>query len=279
MADDEVHYPLSRLPALLGLSRTAVAALVAAGFVTPSRGPRGQLRFGFQDVVLLRTAHRLRAAGIAPRRIVRALARLRERLPEHLPLSGLRIAAVGDAVAVWEGRAPLHAESGQWLIDFEAAAAPGGVARLVASSAQDAEPTAVEDAAADCFERGCALEATDRAGAEAAYRRAVALDPAHADAWLNLGCLLCEDGRGSEAALLLAEALAHLPQNALLHFNHAIALEDAGRGAEALAAYERSLALAPDLADAHFNLARLYEAQGQRHRAIRHYNSYRRLQP
>ena len=277
MPDADVHYPLSRLPALLGLSRTAVSALVAAGFVTPSRGPRGQLRFGFQDVVLLRTAHRLRAAGIAPRRIVRALARLRERLPEHLPLSGLRIAAVGDAVAVWEGHAPLHVESGQWLIDFEAEPASSGVARLVGASARDAVGSDETDAT-DCFERGCALESSDRVAAEAAYREAIALAPTHADAWLNLGCLLCEDGRSAAAATLLKTALAHLPHEPLLHFNHAIALEDAGRDAEALAAYERCLALAPELADAHFNLARLYEAQGQRHRAIRHYNSYRRLQ-
>lgn len=59
----------------LGLSRGVVAGLVAAGFVSPTRGPRNEYRFSFQDVVLLRTAHALRAANIPPRRIVRSLQR------------------------------------------------------------------------------------------------------------------------------------------------------------------------------------------------------------
>lgn len=273
MAVDEANYALSKLPALLGLSRAAITALVKAGFVKPERGPRREYRFSFQDVVLLRTAHGLQAAGVPPRRIARALKRLRERLPEHLPLTGLRIGTVGDQVAVWEGNAPLHAESGQWLIDFEVATAPGGVARLAIASEHHAS-----DDAADWFARGCALEAQDAAAAEAAYREAIALAPDDTDAWLNLGCMLCEAGRCAEAAELLQRALAQHPGEALLHFNLAIALEDLGRDAAALAAYERCLELAPDLADAHYNAARLHEAAGRPARALRHYNAYRRLQ-
>jgi len=51
---------------LLGLSAATVSRLVAAGFVTPGRGPRNEYEFSFQDVVLLRTAHRLQAAKIPP---------------------------------------------------------------------------------------------------------------------------------------------------------------------------------------------------------------------
>ena len=58
---------------MLGLSRGVVAGLIAAGFVTPSRGPRNEYRFTFQDLVLLRTALALQAARIPPRRILRSL--------------------------------------------------------------------------------------------------------------------------------------------------------------------------------------------------------------
>ena len=57
----------------------------------------------------------------------------------------------------------------------------------------------------------------------------LALDPDHADAYLNLGALLCEAGRCEEAVALYDEALRRKPGEALLHFNRAVALEDQGR--------------------------------------------------
>src|SRR5512138_1782818 len=112
---------------MLGLSATTVSRLVDAGFVTPSRGPRNEFQFSFQDVVLLRTAHRLQSAKIPPRKIVKALASLRAQLPEQLPLSGLRISAVGNDVAVHEGGVRWEAETKQLLLDFEVTPAGGTV--------------------------------------------------------------------------------------------------------------------------------------------------------
>src|SRR5438876_3338576 len=96
-------YTLSGIESMLGLSRAVITGLVAAGFVTPSRGKRREYRFSFQDVVLLRTAYSLQAAQIPPRRILRSLQRLKATLPSELPLTGLRIAAVGNDIAVREG--------------------------------------------------------------------------------------------------------------------------------------------------------------------------------
>src|SRR6185436_9150244 len=110
-------YTLSGIQSMLGLSRAVITGLVAAGFVTPTRGERREYRFSFQDVVLLRTAHRLQAAHIPARKILRSLQRLKATLPEELPLSGLRITAVGSEIAVREGATQWHAESGQLLMD------------------------------------------------------------------------------------------------------------------------------------------------------------------
>ncbi len=283
IADDAAaSYTVRSLQTLLGLPRSVINALVSAGFVTPGRGPRRELRFTFQDVVLMRTAYGLQAASIPARKIVRALERLRERLPETLPLTGLRIAAVGNEVAVWERDAPLQAESGQWLIDFEVRTAPGAraVTRLAGATQTHAgqENEHDDEPPPDWFEHACALESNDPAGAEAAYRQAIAAAPERADAWLNLGCLLCEASRCEEAVEVLRQGLVHVPREALLHFNLGVALEDLHRDDEALATYEACLKLAPGLADAHYNAARLYEAAGRQSRAIRHYNEYRRLQ-
>ncbi|HEY2927842.1 MerR family transcriptional regulator, partial [Piscinibacter sp.] len=123
-------YTLSGIQSMLGLSRAVITGLVAAGFVTPSRGKRREYRFSFQDVVLLRTAYSLQAAQIPPRRILRSLKRLKATLPSELPLTGLRIAAVGNDIAVREGGMQWDAESGQLLIDFEVKPVQGSVSFL-----------------------------------------------------------------------------------------------------------------------------------------------------
>jgi tetratricopeptide (TPR) repeat protein len=286
-------YTIRSIQEMLGLSRGVIGGLIASGFVVPSRGPKNEYRFTFQDVVLLRTAVELQAAQISPRKILAALRKLRATLPAELPLTGLRITAVGNDVTVRDGRSQWHADSGQLVMDFELAPAKGTVAFLQRVMPVEATPRPIDadatgrarpyaaplrDDAAAVFSRGEALEASDRRGAEAAYRQVLVLGPDHADAYLNLGALLCEGRRCDEAVTLYDEALRRHPDEALLHFNRAIALEDQGRPAEALASYHASLRLAPDLADAHYNAARLHEQLGDAKQAVRHFSAYRRLQ-
>jgi tetratricopeptide (TPR) repeat protein len=270
-------YTLSSLQSMLGLSRAVITGLIDAGFVSPTRGKRREYRFSFQDVVLLRTAHALQAAHIPPRRIVRSLQRLKSTLPDELPLSGLRISAVGSEVAVRSGDQHWEAESGQLLIDFEVKATPGSVS-LLQSTQPAAAIVEIEDDARAWFDRGVALEAADPAAAEQAYREAIRRAPADVDPALNLGVLLGNAGRAAQAVRVYEDAIAHAPDEALLHFNLGVALEDLGRPGHALDAYATSLRLDPTLADAHFNTARLHEQLGHAAKAIRHYSEYRRLQ-
>jgi tetratricopeptide (TPR) repeat protein len=80
-----------------------------------------------------------------------------------------------------------------------------------------------------------------------------------------------------EAADLYEHALQLGAVDALIHFNHAIALEDQRDTRGAVESYRRALALDPDLADAHYNIARLLEKQGDPQGALRHFSAYRRL--
>lgn len=268
-------YSLRDIQSMLGISKAVIGGLIDAGFVTPSRGPRREYRFTFQDVVLLRTAFSLQSARIAPRKIVSALKRLRSTLPAELPLTGLRISAVGSEVAVREGGTQWRADSGQLLMDFEVRpAAQDGTAAVSFLSREAATPRP----ARDWFDDGVALEGQgDLAGAERAYRRALEADPAYVDPALNLGVMLCDAGRCKDAIELNLQALRHHPDEPLLHFNLAVALEDARRFDEALASYEHCIKLHPGFADAHFNAARLHEQLGHATKAIRHYSEYRRL--
>jgi tetratricopeptide (TPR) repeat protein len=268
----ETPFTLKRVQEMLGLSRTTVTGLIDAGFVSPVRGQRNEHRFSFQDLMLLRTAYALQQASIPPRKILRSLAKLKADLPAELPLTGLRITAVGADVAVRDRTGQWHADSGQLLMDFEVAEVGGSVSFI--QSPVVAPPLAQ----VDWFRQGEALEATDRAAAEQAYRRAIELEPSRAAPYLNLGAVLCEDSRCDEAVELYAAATKVVGHDPLIHFNYAIALEDQQRPREALAAYSQAIALDANFADAHYNSGVLLETLGEARGALRHFNAYRRLQ-
>ena len=279
-------YSVRDLQSMLGISRAVIGNLIASGFVAPSRGRRNEYRFTFQDVVLLRTAYSLREAKIPARKILHSLRRLRAALPDEVPLTGLRISAVGNEVAVHEGNARRHVDSGQLLFDFDVQATPGSVSVLERGerqpkherpAARHVVPVATPTAA-DWFEHAVRIEASDKAGAEASYRRAIELSPDHVDAYLNLGVLLCDSDRSADAIALYRRAIEHCPDEALLHFNAGVAFEDQNEPALALQRYEACLRLTPKFADAHYNAARLHELLGHSSQAIRHYSEYRRLQ-
>ncbi len=189
-----------------------------------------------------------------------------------MPLSGLSICAVGDRVVVREGGSRWQADSGQYLLAFDRD--PDNGALSVMEPAQ-AAPATTE--AAECFERGVALEQEDAEAALEAYGQAVAADPAHLDARINLGRLLHEDGRFAKAEHVYREAIKVCGEDGLLLFNFGVLLDDMDRKPEAIEAYETALRHDPRLADGHYNLALLCEELGRPRQAIRHMSQYRRL--
>ena len=262
-------YGAREVAKMLGLSVGQVRAYVRAGFLEPSRGPRGELRFSFQDLVLLRTAQGLVSARIAPRRVRSALRRLRQSLPEGRPLRGVHIRAEGDRIVVGDGRAEWSPESGQVLFDFGAQELARKVAPL--------QLRARGGDAADWYERGCDLEETAPDEARDAYRRALELDPELADAWVNLGRLLHEAGDPRSAAEHYRRAIELMPDSVIALFNLGVALTDLQMPDEAILAYRTALAADPGCADAHYNLAHLYERCGDPAAALRHLRTYRKL--
>lgn len=268
----DAPYTLKRVQELLGLSRSAISGLMSAGFVAPVRGARNEHRFSFQDLMLMRTAFALQQARIPPRRILQSLAKLKAELPAEVPLTGLRITAVGADVAVRDRSGQWEAASGQLLLDFEVTEVAGSVSFISAAG-----PGKVE-APTDWFKRGEALEKSDATAAEDAYRRAIDAEPARPAPYLNLGALLCESGRCPDAVKLYEDALPAVGHEPLIHFNLAVALEDLEDFDAAIAAYERALRLDGEFADAHYNLAMLLEKRGDGVGALRHFNAYRRLE-
>ena len=97
--------------------------------------------------------------------------------------------------------------------------------------------------------------------AEAAFRRALALNPRLAEAHNNLGNVLRAQGRAAEAAAAYREALACGLDHPLVHYNLASALKALGEVEEAEQRFRRALVQQPDYAEAFNNLANLLREQ------------------
>ncbi len=98
--------------------------------------------------------------------------------------------------------------------------------------------------------------------ARAALSRAVAAQPAMAAAWTNLGTVLGSLGRTVEAAECHRRALDLSPGLAEAQANLGLMLQREGRVADAAAAFAAAVAAAPDFAQAHHNLALLLLEHG-----------------
>jgi tetratricopeptide (TPR) repeat protein len=235
-------YGVRDVEKLLRLSRSTIRTLIAAGFVSPARGPRNAWRFSFQDLIVLRTAQALADAHVPNRRITKSVKELRRHLPESMPLSGLSICAVADRVVVRDGDSRWQAESGQYLLAFEGDPSDGSLNVI-----ERASPPAMPE------------------------------PPGDREANIDRGLALHEAGRLDEAELAYREAIADRGEDAVPRYNLGVLLEDLGRLPEAAGAYAEALRLDPALADAHYNLALLYERAARPKEALRHMSEYRRL--
>jgi tetratricopeptide (TPR) repeat protein len=265
-------YSLTEVSRLTALPRASITRLIQSGVVRPTRGARGEYRFGFADLVVLRTAKSLADASVPAARITRSLRRLQAQLPASVPISGLRVEVVGDAVVVSEGDAQWRPDDGQLILRFGVEPTRGGVAFI-----EPAKPTPKREPEIDWYERALALDTHDPAAACEAYRKALQADAKHLDAYVNLGLALHRLGDLEQAEAVYRSGLAQCGADSLLLFDLAVLLEDRKRYDDALDAYRAAVKAAPDFADAHYNLAMLCRERGLPQEAIRHLSAYKKL--
>jgi len=261
-------YGTRDLQRLLGIGPSSVRSFIRAGHVRPRKGSRGRLQFTFQDLIILRTARTLTGANVPTRRLNRCLRELRKALPDDVPLSGLSITAIGDQIAVREGRQHWDTESRQYLLALDVSVEAGGEVQLIAR-----EEVAAEDDGSLHYDKAYELEEGDPDAAIAAYQRCITINEEHLEARINCGRLLHLAGRLDEAEKIYRGAME---PNGTVLFNLAVLLEDCGRDEEAMQMYRQALELDPELMDAHFNLACLHERAGNRRESFRHLLAYKR---
>lgn len=242
--------------------------MARAGILSPSRDHRRHYRFGFQDLVLLRSAQGLVDASVPRRRVHRALRNLVRQLPAGRRPSEVRLSAEGQAILVRDGAVTWHLEDGQIVLDF---------ARCQEAPVASIVPVAqVEPEAEEWYQMGLEQEPFDPEEAKRAYAEALTRNPSHPGAHVNLGRLIQLD-RPEEAIRHYQAALEAEPANSTAAFNLGTALENEDRIEEAITAYRLALRLNPAMADAHYNLSLLYQQTGHKLAALVHLKRYREL--
>ena len=257
---------------LIGLKPDQVRHYVRRGLLAPDRGRRGEFRFSFQDVVLLRTAKGLLDARVSVRRTNRVLLKLKDELNNVRTLSSMRIFADGNNVVVREEDSLWNAESGQGQLDFAVRDLAGDIASLAERNLIEAEELDGLDSD-DWYNLGLDLEDVDPKRAPEAYLKAIAIDPENADAHVNLGRLQQLRGDLKRAKQHYQRALSYVPTHQLALYNLGTLFDELEELETALNYYNQAQAIP----DAHYNLARIFEIRGDELAALRHIRRYQQL--
>lgn len=111
------------------------------------------------------------------------------------------------------------------------------------------------------------------------YEQLLTEDPDHADASHLLGLVRLRHQDFDGAIRLIGDALIRDPANPIYHGNLGNVLKDAGRPTEAIAAYRRALEIDPSYGEIHNNLGYLLQSSGKLEEAILHYRKAIALRP
>jgi len=122
-----------------------------------------------------------------------------------------------------------------------------------------------------------AMEKND--DAEAAYRRAIELKPAHISALNDYANLLRETGRNEQAISMYQTALLLDDGNASTHIGLGIALRATGHLDLAIEAYRTMLVRLPNNAVAHNNIGSIQQTQGQVEAAMQSFQRALEIEP
>jgi tetratricopeptide (TPR) repeat protein len=236
------------------------------------------LRYGFRELIALRSLLKLREAKVPAAQIRRAVAAIGEKL-SHVddPLVQLKLYADGGKIHVEVDGNSMVAESGQLLLNFDQVE----LKRLLEFRVKD-NGNADRQRRAEAerwFQRGLELEqsAAPLEEIREAYDKALELDPKSAGALVNLGTLYFNARKWKEAEQFYVRAIEVDPDYALAQFDLANLYDERGDRAKAVEHYGAALRLSPSYADAHYNLALLYQGSNQTMKAVHHWTAYLKL--
>ena len=250
-------YNTDELAELLGWPASRIRTLARDGLLTATRRGRAY-RFGFRDIVLLRTAKTLIEQGVSYSKVRRSLQNLKRSLPDGRPLTAIRVRGLGRTVVIEERGRLWGADSGQGQLPLESGPRTEAVHYI------DRTDSRLDQ----MFDEAIGFEDEQPGKAVKTYQQLIARDSDQFEAHINLGRLLQEQARLDDAASHYEKAIENECYGAVARFNLGTVREEQGDWAAAIEHYLE--AAGGGVVDAHYNLARLYELQGNRARALKH---------
>ena len=265
-------YSTRNVADIVGMTPGQVRHFVRRKLLAPAKGPKGEHRFDFKDLVFLRSAKRMIDAEISPRSLFRAMTRLKASFASPEALAGVRLLAQGNGVVAHAKGQLWNAETGQCCLDFAQRVSGDSVTALW--EGRDIPPGETDELSArEWCQLGVDLEEWNVGKAMEAYQKAVLSDPSCTDAWVNLGRLHQLKGNLKEAKRHYELAVEAMPGHQLANYNLGTIFDELNEGELAARFYAK----APDVPDAHFNLARISRRRGDELAYRRHQQRYMNL--
>lgn len=282
-------YSIRDVARILALQESRLRYWMQTGFVGPTVRKGGRFYYTFCDLVAVKAAKDLLAAGIPLQKARKAVEGLRKALPgDTHPTSRLRVCSDGETIVALADDVAFEPVGGQVVMAFNLPTFGDHIADVLAMPRVDpAAPQSVEDSPTEAnggttayrhFVEACAAE--DRGESELAehlFRQALDLEPNMAAALTNLGNLVYRQGELEEARRYYERALEHDPNQPEARYNLANLLEDLGELELAITEMRKVCAAAPDFADAHYNLGLMLAQLGGTAQARHHLERYLEL--
>ena len=305
-------YSVKDVARIFAVQESRLRYWMQVGFVGPTVRKKGKFYYTFGDLVAVRAAKDLLAAGLPLQKVRKNLDSLRAALPgQPNPAAKLRICSDGETIVALENDVAFEPATRQVVMAFELPTLAGRVAEVLAEGSAPIEaplpvaakvsPAALARASAEldavpaelaedrteantsntayrCFVEACAAEDRgDATTAEHLYRQAVDLEPGLAAALTNLGNLMYRQGHADEARALYERALDLEPAQAEARYNLGNILEDLGETDLAIGELRRVCVTSPEFADAHYNLGLVLARVGGHAQARHHLARYLEL--
>lgn len=235
--------------------------------------------YSFQDLGQLRTLRSLREESISAASIRHSIVAMKAVAGLSNPLQEACLVRTGTRLAFRCDGAMFDPIRRQLLFDFErldrqlegnaAQAGPSPLRQPTTANARGIQELFLSAVQAE--------ESSEKPRAIALYDEILALDPGYAPAYINLGTIHFHLRQFARAEELYRIATEKDPGYVLAFFDLGNVLDELERPDESIAAYQRAVELSPKYADAHYNLALAFERKGERRAALRHWQSYARL--
>ena len=254
---------------ILQISSRQLQGWEKAGLISPREN------YSFQDLGQLRTLRSLREEDVSAASIRHSIAAMQAVAGLSNPLQQASLVRSGNRLAFRVGGAMVDPIRRQLLFDFDrieneaAVNAPVRPLRRVGHASRGIQDLFVAAVQAE--------ESGEKHRAISLYEEILSLDPDYAPGYINLGTIHFHLKQFTRAEELYRTATVKDPGYVLAFFDLGNVLDELERPDESIAAYQRAVELAPRYADAHYNLALAFERKGERRAALRHWQSYARL--